>query len=249
MACAAEERTNVMSYQVPPLPLIPHGALSLYGTPVNGDAIPTDLSTCISPDALMAYCESRMNGIDTEIKKTFDQQQKTNQEQQILGDALQTIQAFGDGTLDPKSLQQGTNPEQCKQMELAIESAIQKIKDIDPSSPAIARLEAMHDKLMGTGSGPFNDNTGPHGYYNPDYKSHPPDGGHTEEDGNISVEEMKGFIDDLNNINSGLSSNSELQMINLQSLMSQRQTAVELTTNLVQSLDETTGKIVGNVGH
>jgi hypothetical protein len=226
------------------------GMFGLYGTGLQGDQVDADLSSCISPDALMAYCESRMNGIDTQIKSTFDQQQKTNEEQQVLGDALQTLQAFGDGTLDSTTLQQNANADQCKQMELAIESAIQKIRDIDPTSSAIPQLEALHDKLMGTGTGPFPDGNGNvHGYYDPNYTKSPPDGGHTEQDSNISPEEMKGFIDDLNNINSGLSSNSELQMINLQSLMSQRQTAVELTTNLIQTLDDTMGKIVGNVGH
>jgi hypothetical protein len=48
---------------------------------------------------------------------------------------------------------------------------------------------------------------------------------------------------------SSLNSDSEIDMIRLQSLMSQRQTAVQLTTNIVQSLNDQVNKIVANIGH
>ena len=38
-------------------------------------------------------------------------------------------------------------------------------------------------------------------------------------------------------------------MVQIQSLMSQRQTAVSLTTNLVQSLGDQENKIADNIGH
>ena len=60
---------------------------------------------------------------------------------------------------------------------------------------------------------------------------------------------MQSFIDRLQGCASDLNSNSELQMIQLQSLMSERQTAIELTTNLVQSLGNQAEKIAQNVGH
>jgi hypothetical protein len=45
-----------------------------------------------------------------------------------------------------------------------------------------------------------------------------------------------------------LSQGSELGMIGLQSLMSQRQTAIQLTTNLVQAMGESLKTVAGNVG-
>jgi hypothetical protein len=48
---------------------------------------------------------------------------------------------------------------------------------------------------------------------------------------------------------SELNSDSEIDMIRLQSLMSQRQTAIQLTTNIVQSLNDQANKIVANIGH
>jgi hypothetical protein len=46
-----------------------------------------------------------------------------------------------------------------------------------------------------------------------------------------------------------LNSGAELQMIQLQSIMSQRQTAIQITTNLVQALGDQLNKIADNVGH
>ena len=46
-----------------------------------------------------------------------------------------------------------------------------------------------------------------------------------------------------------LNSDAEIDMIRLQSLMSQRQTAIQLTTNIVQSLNDQANKIVANIGH
>lgn len=48
---------------------------------------------------------------------------------------------------------------------------------------------------------------------------------------------------------SSLNSDAEIDMIRLQSLMSQRQTAIQLTTNIVQSLNDQANKIVANIGH
>jgi hypothetical protein len=48
---------------------------------------------------------------------------------------------------------------------------------------------------------------------------------------------------------SELNSDAEIDMIRLQSLMSQRQTAIQLTTNIIQSLNDQANKIVANIGH
>jgi hypothetical protein len=45
-----------------------------------------------------------------------------------------------------------------------------------------------------------------------------------------------------------LNAGSQLDMIELQSLMSNRQTAVQLSTNLMHALNESANGIVGNVG-
>jgi len=67
-------------------------------------------------------------------------------------------------------------------------------------------------------------------------------------DNNFDGTEMSKYITGLQNAIDGLNSNAQLQMIQVQSLMSQRQTAVTLTTNLVQSLGDQANKIAENIG-
>lgn len=55
-------------------------------------------------------------------------------------------------------------------------------------------------------------------------------------------------LDGLDSAKQGLSQGAELGMIGLQSLMSQRQTAVQMTTNLVQAFGESLKSVAGNVG-
>ena len=68
-----------------------------------------------------------------------------------------------------------------------------------------------------------------------------------EGDNKVGKEDMGGLINALKQHQSTLNSTSELDMIRLQSLVSQRQTAVQLTTNIVQSLNDQANKIVANI--
>jgi hypothetical protein len=60
---------------------------------------------------------------------------------------------------------------------------------------------------------------------------------------------MESLINATKSHASKLNSDAEIDMIHLQSLMSQRQTAIQLTTNIVQSLNDQANKIVANIGH
>lgn len=59
--------------------------------------------------------------------------------------------------------------------------------------------------------------------------------------------EWKGTIDGLVKMEDDIKGGAEIQMLQLQQLMSQRQTAVQLTTNLMSKLDQTQDSIVKNV--
>lgn len=65
----------------------------------------------------------------------------------------------------------------------------------------------------------------------------------------ISGERVQTYVGTLKNEQSDLTGGAELNMINLQAIMSQRQTAIQLTTNLVQSLGDSSNKIAANIGH
>ena len=56
-----------------------------------------------------------------------------------------------------------------------------------------------------------------------------------------------GIGDGIGEIVEDLKGNAELQMIQLQSLISARQTAVQLTTNMLSKVDQTLQSVVSNI--
>jgi len=59
--------------------------------------------------------------------------------------------------------------------------------------------------------------------------------------------EWKGTLDGLTKMADDIKGGAEIEMLQLQQLMSQRQTAVQLTTNMMSKLDQTQDSIVKNV--
>jgi hypothetical protein len=106
----------------------------------------------------------------------------------------------------------------CKNEEAKIDNAI---KDAPPGSDAYNRLVAMKASLHSTGAG--SDNL-------------------------LSKDEAKDYAEQLGSLSKDLGSSAELDMINLQSLMSQRQTAIQMITNMVSSLGESQKSIAQKIG-
>jgi hypothetical protein len=220
---------------------------------------PSTAPPTLSPDALMIYCETRLKGIDSQIDAAMVKQENVNWEQQQIQGLLQEISADqskvgSDGTLN--------DPAECQTLEQNIEDLITKIQQRDPGCSVIAQLEQLHDRVMATGTGPYattdaNGNTVQHGYYfgNSNEPGQPPNGTiapigvRDDHDNTFGGDELTSFTNTLNGMSSDLSSGAELQMISIQSLMSQRTTAIQLTTNILQSYDDGLSKIAGNIGH
>jgi hypothetical protein len=68
-------------------------------------------------------------------------------------------------------------------------------------------------------------------------------------DTKVSSDECDSMFTQLQNAASSVDSGNELTMINLQSLISKRQTFIQLTTNMTQAVDEGPKTIAGNIGH
>ena len=66
--------------------------------------------------------------------------------------------------------------------------------------------------------------------------------------GTMTTDQVATLNQNLKNDAADLNSDSEMTMITLQSLMSQRETAVQLSTNLIQSLGQQSSDITKNVG-
>ena len=66
--------------------------------------------------------------------------------------------------------------------------------------------------------------------------------------GQFTKEEWEGHTGDIRSMLDEVSGNAEINMIHLQSIMSQRQTAVQLTTGMLAKYDEGIKSVIANIG-
>ena len=213
-----------------------------------GSASIADLSgdgATLSPDALMAYCQSRLHSIDDQVQSTFAAQQSRNGETAALQQVIATFDTYSAGVSSGDA--QGAT--KCAAMESSLYSLIVQIKASDRGCPELGTLEQTYNDLLYTGTGPQDATATTPALQYVDESTYPPKQNGPKGDNVISATEVQGFVTSLQGCASDLNSGSELQMIQLQSLMSERQTAVELTTNLVQSLGDQSEKVAENIGH
>ncbi len=180
------------------------------------DPAPSSVPTTVylSPDALMAYCQSRLNSLDTQMSQIMAQQQ-TNQS---ATSAIDSVASLLNDLPAPNSKTPPTVPVSQSDYK-AIVSAYAAAAG---SCPQLAASLQNDLKSLAHDAGKSHDN--------------------------LSSDLLTQLEQNLKNDASNLNSNSEMIMINLQSLMSQRQTAVQLTTNLVQSVGDQASSIAKNIG-
>lgn len=184
----------------------------------------------LTPDALMNYCASRLRGLDEQIQEKFAKQKLANHDSALLS-KLQGDLNFGhdDLQVSGKPLEDGT-----------IKDAAAKLIDTanHTSDPATQQsLLKLAGKLVTvTGNPPNADFDRNQPVVLPPRKYSP-----------AEMQQMIG--DPVGGIQKDINSGTELDMIQLQSIMSQRQTAVTTVTQMVQALGEQLNKIAGNIGH
>ncbi len=201
-------------------------------------------SPSLTPDALMAYCQARLDSIDGQVEGTFNEQEVRNGEASAVQQVIAKFQTYSAGVNSGDS--QGAS--KCTTMELSLSNLIQQIQASDPGFPDLGKLEHTYNDLLYSGTGPQDATSTTPALQYLDPSTYPPNKNGTP-DNILSSDEMQSAIQSLQGVASDLNSGAELQMIQLQSLMSERQTAVELTTNLVQSLGDQSEKVAENIGH
>jgi hypothetical protein len=160
----------------------------------------------LTPDALMTYLSSRLDGLDTQINGIFSRQRHTHAIQKALKEVRD---ALGNLKTDEKA----HDPDALNK----VHKALDHLTNLDPDLGAKVR----------------------------DQLNQP---GHAFGDLTCSAAEMKATMDYLDGVVKDSDSGSQLDMIHLQSIMSARQTAIQLSTNLVAALAESTKAIVSNIG-
>ncbi|HTB76238.1 MAG TPA: hypothetical protein VK762_23485 [Polyangiaceae bacterium] len=211
----------------------------------EGSSEPDEVGSDLSPDALMAYCQTRLDSIDSQARTCFDDQNKNASETQQIDAVNDALRLFPAGTTDADA---------CKKLETLFQNAITSIQGTDPSCAELPTLINTYNSIVwsGTGGAAFNHSSDP---TDPDFidvahhPASPPDPSSKQGDGQLGAPEIQNYMQTLSDCVDNINSKSQLEMVNLQSLMSQRQTAVTLTTNLVQSLGDQENKIADNIGH
>jgi hypothetical protein len=270
------------------------GALS------GGDATPY-----LTPDALMLYCETRLSGLDSQMKDYFAQQQDAQGKQELLHRVEQDIGLCSSGfALDEKGVHPGPElmaklqaeidqlPEGSK-LRTTLENTRDAIADaMDTSGQLKAMIQAdpkgTLDKMLhyqstdstaldtanqhleaALKSGNFSEISAAQGAVDAARQAmaaapgsdtdfivqvvhHGDTGGIylPQNDGHhVGADAVQSWSKTIQDASADVSSESQMGMIQLQSLMSQRQTAIQLCTNLIQALGEQSKNVVGNVGH
>jgi hypothetical protein len=209
----------------------------------TGPTDPDVMGAGLSPDALIAYCQSRLDSIDGQITDSFNEQQQTATSITQIDTVLAQIKQYDGSDV--------TSPATCKLLESSFQGLISKLQKSDPGCPSLPALITAYNTMVysGTGGAAFLKSTDP---TEPDFideGTYPPDTSTKQGDNDLGDTELQGYAQTLSDAAANLNSDSELQMVQLQSLMSQRQTAITLTTNLVESLGDQENKIADNIGH
>lgn len=186
---------------------------------VQANALSTEFYGFLTPDVLLAYCESKIRGIDEQVKRAFaGQTQRNNLSKALseLSDKLSQHQkVIGEGDTQIKA-----------DIEKLYDNAICAAGG--PETEVGKELAAQKAQFHATGNGQAQEISG--------------------DKGDIADWEMKNFMDSVQRMQSDANRNGELEMIKLQSLMSQRQQALQMCTNMVAGLGQSSQQIAANVG-
>jgi hypothetical protein len=196
--------------------------------PEEAAPVSVPATTNLTPEGLMAYCQSRLKSLDTQMTNIFNEQQGNSTVTQDIDSIAGLLNDAGNV---PGQSSSNTNPN------IDVTGTYQQI--IGGYTQAIADANQSGNAAIA-------------GQLNTDLTNFENDIGYTGQplSGTVSLSsnDVQGLQQNLKNYGNELNSDSEMSMINLQSLMSQRETAVQLTTNLVQSLGQQSQDIAKNIG-
>jgi hypothetical protein len=196
----------------------------------------------LSPDCIMLYCASQLNGMDADIK----QRMATQQSSRSAVEALNAVKA----TFTNGKLAFDDDPTKRRTIE-----AMKKAYDaLPPNDPGRAELDKVFQRFASTAC--LNDDYGRGGTYSLatldksklDDLINEQDFNVTNRDNMVDGDELKVMATDIDGIMTGVSKGAELEMINLQSMVSQRQMAVQMATQMISKLNETQSAIAQNIG-
>jgi hypothetical protein len=214
----------------------------------------------LTPESLMVYCQTRLRDLDTQIQAAFTKQKNA----QISGTAIrEALEAFNNCATRGFNLEQG---QAAQDLIGCLQEKINRLEALDPHSMEVMRLKDLQlrvaDRVDGSGTlrailsdkdrawNEYWNNGAVHGKSDKDMVAAFISQGYPmkQQDPVVTGDNVKQWVQDLQGIQADINAGTEMGMIQLQSIMSQRQTALQLTTNLVQALGDQMKQIAGNIG-
>jgi hypothetical protein len=201
----------------------------------------------LTPDALFSYCSARINGIDAQVKGAFAQQQKNNDTQAAIADLMSSLnQAITGGTNGSNNFIQANIGWFWNAINKAGGPNTAEGQKIFQQMETFCHTADSTNRLAEVAADPncqgFQDMMA--GKYSKDSDFVASISGTWQD---VPKEKIDATVKDLQSVNDELSKGGELGMIQLQSLMSQRQLAIQITTNLMQTLHDSSKSIVQNI--
>lgn len=218
-----------------------NGTTTIYATTSMSAAA----AGAMSPDALLGYCQMQLGSIDDETTRQINAQQLQLQERTAVENVQSTLQGYG--TTGPSS------PSDLLKCRDAFDQAIASLPAGDPVA---SQLSAQESTMMNKYFPPVNGdaNVGSTVY---DSKGNSETVGFGNVDvtlglGGVSIDggqcykwnapannDWQGTTQGLSNLADNIKSNSEIQMLQLQDLVSQRQQVVQQMTGMMTKEDQT----------
>jgi len=211
----------------------------------------------VSADSLLAYCQMQLDGLDGEIKVQTDAQNTALKEREAIQQAQQVLEQFGtDGPQNPTDMQTCYN---------ALGKVIDQLGPNDPAAEQVAQFrDSMCNQYGYKPARPLTQaenteleidqaNEGMGGLMGGVFAANASTLQEISTTGTLgrapdaSSKEWSGTTDALDNIAGDIKDGAEIQMLQLQDLVSQRQAAVQLVTNMMSKMDDSTLSIAKNV--
>ncbi|MBX3229378.1 MAG: hypothetical protein KIT84_17830 [Labilithrix sp.] len=194
-------------------------------------------------DVLLAYCSTQLNDLNGEIKARMNTQQRVRDAKA----ALNKLQQMLNGS-------KGIDPNDHAQKRQILEAYADVLKHLPPGTAkdgVIASLQQFRSTAC------YNDGPAPKWV-----EDKPGVSGTSERNGiaadisvanvggrnRVNADELKAQVKPLGDISEELGKTAELEMIILQQLVSQRQQAISMTTNMMNKCSQGTEAIAGNIG-
>lgn len=191
------------------------------GSVASYDAINT---AGLTPDALMMYCSSRLRDLDDQMAEKFENQTKLRSASDHVTRAMGKLNDLTTALTEKPddngdAINTDARPEEADAVKLIQDELKAAIADLPPGSKEALALQDQLNKFNGDVA---------------DHRVH------------SSVTE--GIADSLKTISEDIGKHAEFDMIKLNSLMSQRQQALQMCSNLVAALGETGKALAQKIG-